>query len=52
MVPNFNLKKIALINYCGNLFTGLDKGECTEEDIAKAKRMVPKSLDYFVESKL
>lgn len=28
---------------------GLDKGECTEEDIEKVKSMVPKSLESYVE---
>ena len=30
---------------------GLDKGECTEEDIEKVKSMVPKSLESYVERK-
>ncbi|KOB79541.1 DP transcription factor [Operophtera brumata] len=28
---------------------GLDKGECTEEDVERAKSMVPKSLESYVE---
>lgn len=28
---------------------GLDKGECSEEDIERAKTMVPKSLEHYVE---
>lgn len=32
--------------------TGLDKGECTEEEIEKVKSMVPKSLESYVERKL
>lgn len=33
-------------------FSGLEKGECTEEDLQKAKSMVPKSLEKYVERKL
>lgn len=28
---------------------GLEKGECTEENLRKAKSMVPKSLEKYVE---
>ncbi|XP_041979018.1 transcription factor Dp-1 [Aricia agestis] len=31
------------------LLHGLDKGECSEEDIEKVKSMVPKSLESYVE---
>lgn len=31
------------------LFIGLEKGECTEENLQKAKFMVPKSLEKYVE---
>lgn len=34
------------------LFLGLDKGECTYEDIERAKTMVPKTFQKYVESKL
>jgi hypothetical protein len=30
------------------LLTGLDKGECSEADLHKAKGMVPKSLASYV----
>jgi hypothetical protein len=30
------------------LLTGLDKGECSEADLHKAKGMVPKSLESYV----
>lgn len=30
-------------------FLGLEKGECTEENLRKAKSMVPKSLEKYVE---
>lgn len=30
-------------------FSGLDKGECSEEEIERAKSMVPKSLESYVE---
>lgn len=31
------------------LISGLDKGECSEEEIERAKSMVPKSLESYVE---
>ncbi|XP_073941681.1 transcription factor Dp isoform X2 [Choristoneura fumiferana] len=31
------------------LLYGLDKGECSEEEIERVKSMVPKSLEYYVE---
>lgn len=34
-----------------NFLIGLEKGECTEEDIEKVKSMVPKSLESYVERK-
>lgn len=33
------------------LFTGLDKGECAYEDIERAKTMVPKSFEKYIESR-
>jgi hypothetical protein len=30
------------------LLTGLDKGECSDADLHKAKGMVPKSLESYV----
>jgi hypothetical protein len=30
------------------LLTGLDKGDCSEGDLQKAKGMVPKSLENYV----
>jgi hypothetical protein len=33
------------------LLTGLDKGECSESDLHKAKGMVPKSLASYVDRK-
>jgi hypothetical protein len=33
---------------CPVLLTGLDKGECSEADLQKAKGMVPKSLESYV----
>jgi hypothetical protein len=40
-VPNLML-------FCPLLLTGLDKGECSEADLQKAKGMVPKSLESYV----
>lgn len=35
-----------------NIFvSGLDKGECSEEEIERGKSMVPKSLESYVERK-
>ncbi|KAL0849161.1 hypothetical protein ABMA28_013507 [Loxostege sticticalis] len=50
---NFNKRfqihdDIDILKRMGLLF-GLDKGECSEEDIERAKNMVPKSLEYYVE---
>ncbi|XP_045767793.1 transcription factor Dp-1 isoform X2 [Maniola jurtina] len=50
---NFNKRfqihdDIDILKRMGLLF-GLDKGECTEEDIEKIKSMVPKSLESYVE---
>ncbi|XP_039763804.1 transcription factor Dp-1 isoform X2 [Pararge aegeria] len=50
---NFNKRfqihdDIDILKRMGLLF-GLDKGECTEEDIDKVKSMVPKSLESYVE---
>ncbi|XP_046961380.1 transcription factor Dp-1 isoform X2 [Vanessa cardui] len=50
---NFNKRfqihdDIDILKRMGLLF-GLDKGECTEEDIEKVKSMVPKSLESYVE---
>ncbi|XP_049869153.1 transcription factor Dp-1 isoform X3 [Pectinophora gossypiella] len=50
---NFNKRfqihdDIDILKRMGLLF-GLDKGECSEEDIERAKRMVPKSLEPYVE---
>lgn len=50
---NFNKRfqihdDIDILKRMGLLF-GLDKGECSEEDIEKAKSMVPKSLESYVE---
>ncbi|XP_053625289.1 transcription factor Dp-1 isoform X2 [Plodia interpunctella] len=50
---NFNKKfqiydDIDILKRMGLLF-GLDKGECSEEDIERAKTMVPKSLEHYVE---
>lgn len=50
---NFNKKfqihdDIDILKRMGLLF-GLDKGECSEEDIERAKNMVPKSLKTYVE---
>ncbi|XP_038207265.1 transcription factor Dp-1 isoform X2 [Zerene cesonia] len=50
---NFNKRfqihdDIDILKRMGLLF-GLDKGECSEEDIEKAKSMVPKSLECYVE---
>ncbi|CAH1644958.1 unnamed protein product [Spodoptera littoralis] len=50
---NFNKRfqihdDIDILKRMGLLF-GLDKGECSEEDIEKAKSMVPKSLKTYVE---
>lgn len=50
---NFNKKfqiydDIDILKRMG-LLLGLDKGECTEENLEKAKSMVPKSLEYYVE---
>ncbi|XP_075992242.1 transcription factor Dp isoform X2 [Anticarsia gemmatalis] len=39
---------IDILKRMGLLF-GLDKGECSEEDIERAKNMVPKSLKTYVE---
>lgn len=41
-------------NYCknnNNIFLGLDKGECTYDDIQRAKSMVPKSFQRYIERK-
>lgn len=50
---NFNKRfqihdDIDILKRMGLLF-GLDKGECSEEDIERAKSMVPKSLKPYVE---
>ncbi|CAB3231092.1 unnamed protein product [Arctia plantaginis] len=50
---NFNKRfqihdDIDILKRMGLLF-GLDKGECSEEDIERAKNMVPKSLKSYVE---
>ncbi|CAG9784455.1 unnamed protein product [Diatraea saccharalis] len=50
---NFNKRfqihdDIDILKRMGLLF-GLDKGECSEEDIERAKQMAPKSLEYYVE---
>ncbi|KAJ0181814.1 hypothetical protein K1T71_002536 [Dendrolimus kikuchii] len=50
---NFNKRfqihdDIDILKRMGLLF-GLDKGECTEEDIERAKSMVPQSLEGYVE---
>ncbi|XP_034841180.1 transcription factor Dp-1 isoform X2 [Maniola hyperantus] len=50
---NFNKRfqihdDIDILKRMGLLF-GLDKGECTEEDIEKIKSMVPNSLESYVE---
>ncbi|CAG4944870.1 unnamed protein product [Colias eurytheme] len=50
---NFNKRfqihdDIDILKRMGLLF-GLDKGECSEEDIEKAKSMVPKSLECYVD---
>ncbi|CAH0603177.1 unnamed protein product [Chrysodeixis includens] len=50
---NFNKRfqihdDIDILKRMGLLF-GLDKGECSEEDIERAKNMVPKSLRTYVE---
>ncbi|KAF9414674.1 hypothetical protein HW555_007452, partial [Spodoptera exigua] len=50
---NFNKRfqihdDIDILKRMGLLF-GLDKGECSEEDIERAKSMVPKSLKTYVE---
>ncbi|XP_012283649.1 transcription factor Dp-1 isoform X5 [Orussus abietinus] len=50
---NFNDKfeihdDIEVLKRMGLAF-GLEKGECTEEDLQKAKTMVPKSLEKYVE---
>lgn len=50
---NFNKRfqihdDIDILKRMGLLF-GLDKGECSEEDIDRAKNMVPKSLKTYVE---
>jgi hypothetical protein len=37
--------------FCPLLLTGLDKGECSEADLQKAKGMVPKSLESYVARK-
>lgn len=29
-------------------FSGLDKGKCTDEDLEKAKSMVPKAMEKYV----
>jgi hypothetical protein len=34
--------------FCPLLLTGLDRGECSEADLQKAKGMVPKSLENYV----
>jgi len=31
------------------ILVGLEKGECSEENLQKAKSMVPKSLEKYVE---
>ncbi|XP_072936516.1 transcription factor Dp-1 isoform X2 [Epargyreus clarus] len=50
---NFNKRfqihdDIDILKRMGLLF-GLDKGDCSEEDLEKVKSMVPKSLEYYVE---
>ncbi|XP_061376830.1 transcription factor Dp-1 isoform X3 [Danaus plexippus] len=50
---NFNKRfqihdDIDILKRMGLLY-GLDKGECTEEEIEKVKSMVPKSLESYVE---
>ncbi|XP_030028393.1 transcription factor Dp-1 isoform X2 [Manduca sexta] len=50
---NFNKRfqihdDIDILKRMGLLF-GLDKGECSEEDIERAKKMVPKSLESYVD---
>lgn len=50
---NFNKRfqihdDINILKRMGLLF-GLDKGECSEEDIERVKRMVPSSLESYVE---
>ncbi|CAG5021875.1 unnamed protein product [Parnassius apollo] len=50
---NFNKRfqihdDIDILKRMGLLF-GLDKGECTEDDLNKVKNMVPKSLEVYVE---
>ncbi|XP_068621112.1 transcription factor Dp-1 isoform X2 [Battus philenor] len=50
---NFNKRfmihdDIDILKRMGLLF-GLDKGECSEEDLNKVKNMVPKSLEFYVE---
>ncbi|XP_063617730.1 transcription factor Dp-1 isoform X2 [Cydia splendana] len=50
---NFNKRfqihdDIDILKRMGLLY-GLDKGECTEEEIERVKSMVPKSLEYYVE---
>lgn len=34
------------------LLLGLDKGECAIEDIERAKTMVPKAFEKYIESEL
>lgn len=45
------LVKIGTVSFIfvGLFFSGLDKGECSEEEIERAKSMVPKSLESYVE---
>lgn len=38
--------------YVKYVVSGLEKGECTEENLQKAKLMVPKSLEKYVERML
>ncbi|XP_063358565.1 transcription factor Dp-1 isoform X5 [Cydia amplana] len=50
---NFNKRfqihdDIDILKRMGLLY-GLDKGECSEEEIERVKSMVPKSLEYYVE---
>jgi hypothetical protein len=44
------MHKVMTVNYIYNK-TGLDKGECSDENLHKAKAMVPKALEKYVERK-
>lgn len=50
-MKSFNLNLFVSIFSFANQI-GLDKGECTYEDLERAKAMVPKSFQRYVERKL